>query len=931
MEKFAKGQRWISEMEPELGLGIVTEFNNRTVQIHFPASDCFRQYNMTSAPLKRVEFKNGDSLKLRDGREFRVTSVSHENGIIFYHSGIDKMAEDELSDTISFTTPRERLLNGFIDRNKEFHLRQQTLKFQHKSKSLAVRGFMGGRIDLLPHQLFVAHKVTSSKIQRVLLSDETGLGKTIEVCLILHRLLISGRIDRVLILLPASLVHQWFVELLRRFNLIFQIIDHEFCENVTFSNPETNPFLETQLGIISIDFLTSENKWKKLAISSGWDMVVIDEAHHLTEDSAGYLVAKQLAAVSKGLMLLTATPEQLGHRSHFARLQLLDPARYFDYHQFEQEEEKYQTVSRTINKLMENRELDKNEKNVLSKFFQQNSTLQKDESNSKSAGKTNENLIKKLLDRFGTGRAVFRNTRANMINFPKREAILIPLQSRPEDLKQQSLELKNNFDEEFIYDYTSDQRVVWLADFLKKQKDTKILLICNSLKKVKAIENALRKLINTNIALFHENLSLLQRDRNASWFAREQGAQLLICSEIGSEGRNFQFAHDLVLFDLPFDPELLEQRIGRLDRIGQTSTIRIHIPYLIGSEYEILTRWYQDGLNAFEENVPGVYHIFQEIGSQVKQVVKNKDFLKVDELLKKTSLLRKEIIHKMKTGRDRLLEINSFNLELATNITREILNVEKENEIEKYMLNVFRLYGIRYDKISFQTYKLNLLLLSNPEFPLPAIKHDTLIVTFDRETAIKHEDIEFLTWDHPMVSGIMDLILGSEKGNCSVAILQGAEKQEILLEAIYILECVAPKNLYVDRFLPPTPVRIVVNHLLEDYSESFPASKFTKNVRDTLDTSFLENDHLKQEQFPKMMNFCQKLAKNKTPELINAALSKMNTLLSNEITRLVELKKINPNISEDEIYFIKEEKVQLEQALSSARLRLDAIRLIIRG
>ena len=768
MEKFAKGQRWISEMEPELGLGIVTEFNNRTVQIHFPASDCFRQYNMTSAPLKRVEFKNGDSLKLRDGREFRVTSVSHENGIIFYHSGIDKMAEDELSDTISFTTPRERLLNGFIDRNKEFHLRQQTLKFQHKSKSLAVRGFMGGRIDLLPHQLFVAHKVTSSKIQRVLLSDETGLGKTIEVCLILHRLLISGRIDRVLILLPASLVHQWFVELLRRFNLIFQIIDHEFCENVTFSNPETNPFLETQLGIISIDFLTSENKWKKLAISSGWDMVVIDEAHHLTEDSAGYLVAKQLAAVSKGLMLLTATPEQLGHRSHFARLQLLDPARYFDYHQFEQEEEKYQTVSRTINKLMENRELDKNEKNVLSKFFQQNSTLQKDESNSKSAGKTNENLIKKLLDRFGTGRAVFRNTRANMINFPKREAILIPLQSRPEDLKQQSLELKNNFDEEFIYDYTSDQRVVWLADFLKKQKDTKILLICNSLKKVKAIENALRKLINTNIALFHENLSLLQRDRNASWFAREQGAQLLICSEIGSEGRNFQFAHDLVLFDLPFDPELLEQRIGRLDRIGQTSTIRIHIPYLIGSEYEILTRWYQDGLNAFEENVPGVYHIFQEIGSQVKQVVKNKDFLKVDELLKKTSLLRKEIIHKMKTGRDRLLEINSFNLELATNITREILNVEKENEIEKYMLNVFRLYGIRYDKISFQTYKLNLLLLSNPEFPLPAIKHDTLIVTFDRETAIKHEDIEFLTWDHPMVSGIMDLILGSEKAKGNI-------------------------------------------------------------------------------------------------------------------------------------------------------------------
>ena len=81
--------------------------------------------------------------------------------------------------------------------------------------------------------------------------------------------------------------------------------------------------------------------------------------------------------------------------------------------------------------------------------------------------------------------------------------------------------------------------------------------------------------------LFHEGMSLIERDRAAAWFADpEEGAQVLICSEIGSEGRNFQFAHHLVLFDLPSNPDLLEQRIGRLDRIGQNAVIKIHVPYV---------------------------------------------------------------------------------------------------------------------------------------------------------------------------------------------------------------------------------------------------------------------------------------------------------------------------------------------------------------
>lgn len=100
--------------------------------------------------------------------------------------------------------------------------------------------------------------------------------------------------------------------------------------------------------------------------------------------------------------------------------------------------------------------------------------------------------------------------------------------------------------------------------------------------------------------VFHEGLSLVERDRAAAAFAdEEEGCQVLVCSEIGSEGRNFQFCRHLVMFDLPLHPDQLEQRIGRLDRIGQRHAIEIHAPVFTGSPGEKLLRWYHEGLDAF--------------------------------------------------------------------------------------------------------------------------------------------------------------------------------------------------------------------------------------------------------------------------------------------------------------------------------------------
>ena len=190
---------------------------------------------------------------------------------------------------------------------------------------------------------------------------KSGLGKTIEACLILHRLILTGRAQRVLILVPESLVHQWFVELLRRFNLWFHIFDEERCDAIETANPEANPFLDDQLVLASIRLFTGKEKRVQQALAAGWDMLVVDEAHHLGWSpeavSPEYAVVEALGRQTPGLLLLTATPEQLGMASHFARLRLLDPDRFYDLNEFIQEAESYRDVARLAEKLLGNHKL----------------------------------------------------------------------------------------------------------------------------------------------------------------------------------------------------------------------------------------------------------------------------------------------------------------------------------------------------------------------------------------------------------------------------------------------------------------------------------------------------------------------------------------------------------------------------------------------
>ena len=944
-QSFHVGQRWISESEPELGLGSVRRVTARTVTVAFVASDETREYALDNAPLKRVRFRVGDTIKNRENAPLVVQSIREEGGLIFYHSDGCKLCETEMSDSISFSKPEERLFAGQVDAPEIFDLRMVAQRQQHRRRKSKVRGFVGGRIDLIPHQLYIASEVAGRLVPRVLLADEVGLGKTIEACLILHRLILTGRAQRILILLPESLVHQWFVELLRRFNLWFHIFDEERCEAIETSNPEANPFLDDQLILCSLGLFVKNAKRVEQALAAGWDLLVVDEAHHLgwspESVSREYEIVETLGRSTPGLLLLTATPEQLGMASHFARLRLLDANRFHDLNEFVHEAEHYRDVARIAEKILGEKILTRSDVKKLAEILARTedelpATLEKMDA------AIRDELIRALLDQHGTGRVMFRNTRATVSGFPKRKA---QLHSLPEP--RENMDLFHELAEEFAADtnvtaattfqpdFANDPRLDWLANLLRTLKQKKIVLICRTQRKVEAIDSALRVRLTVKVAVFHEGLPLVQRDRNAAWFAEEEGARLLICSEIGSEGRNFQFAHHLVLFDLPLDPELLEQRIGRLDRIGQTSEIQVHVPFVAGSSQEVLAKWYHEGLNAFEKNLHGGRELLERFGAQIHDLAQ--DFHETEEtsrteltqLIVETKAARTEVAIRLEQGRDRLLELNSSRPTAAAQLVGEIQRHDTDISLDDFMISIFDHYSIRVEELTHRTFQLGSAGVFAESFP--GLPTEGLTVTCDRKRALSREDIQFLTWDHPLVTGALDLLLGSEKGNSSFAKWPDHKVTGLYLETIYLLECIAPPDLHVDRFLPPTPLRVLVDHRGTDVGHSISQEIFARNLNSAEPYALLDQVEWREDLLPDLLKKTQAIASSQIGGIVVQARGEMNAQLGNEIARLDELQKVNHSVRDEEIELLIQQQRSLDQHLANARLRLDAIRLIQRG
>ena len=849
MTVFVVGQRWTSEMEPELGVGVVEEIDGRRVSIRFPHGGVVRTYGAASAPLGRVTFHPGDRITGDDGITLTVEAVTVEKGLNLYHGGGTRLREDRLVATLAIHRPNDKLMAGQRDPARLFDLRMRTLEHRQRTAISPVRGFLGGRVAPISHQFAIAEAVSRRRFPRVLLADEAGLGKTIEAGLILHRLLALGRIARVLVVVPDALIVQWYVELARRFNLRFRILDDGFLAAV----PKGSAPFESEALILCGFALLSQTSTALEAqlMAGGWDVVVVDEAHRLQQGGRLGGPAGRLVEKAPGQILITATPGPL-------------------------------VASEAV------------------------------------------------------PMTVFRTRRKDVTGFPGRRVRLVPLDSA-KNVTAVCGWINNDFlhacgagePQEAAFS-DSDPRIDWLTDFLRDHRDEKVLLICRTRQAVKAILQALEKRTRIKAGRFHEKMTLVQRDRNAAWFADPDGAAILVCSEIGSEGRNFQFARHLVLFDLPADPELLEQRIGRLDRIGRTGIVQVLVPFVSGTAAEILARWYHEALNAFEAYLPAAAWVTRRyLPALIALVGDSTDGVhagRLDRLIRSGRISAQRRQRRLEAQQDRL-PTGRLQEKEAARLVRAIRAADSDSEFLSLTEALLDVCGIGVEPVAPSIFRLE--ADARHAHPLPGFRPAGLTVTSDRAIALAREDLDFLTWDHPLVDSAMELFLGSGKGNAAFSQWQAPGPPQVLLEMVFVLEASGGSGAAVEHLLPPTPLRVAVDQNLQSIQNPLsdvPPEQFA----DGSPALFAEVLGAVSTHIPQMIAAGQATAASRAADRIEEARRSVDRIWPLPDEHQDRRNHRHP-IDDATVKAIGDERERVLAAIAGAQTRLDAVRLILKG
>ena len=563
-----------------------------------------------------------------------------------------------------------------------------------------------------------------------------------------------------------------------------------------------------------------------------------------------------------------------------------------------------------------------------------------------------QQLLRQLLDRHGTGRILFRNSRANIKGFPQRiahpTALALPEQYSnalkvhtslnpqltltekvsaqlfPEQVLQQLDETSNW--------WQFDPRVDYLLDLLKAHKHDKFLLICASAKTAIALEEALRQREGIRAAVFHEGMSIIERDKAAAYFAQEDySAQLLLCSEIGSEGRNFQFAQHLVLFDLPLNPDLLEQRIGRLDRIGQRADIQLHLPYFANHAQQWLLDWYHQGLDALEHTCQTGRTVFEQFAEQLLPLLAQSSIepAELAALIASTRALNQRLRQQLEQGRDRLLEINSAGGAAAQQLAQQVAAQDNDTALPMLMFKAWDMLGVNQEDRS----DTSIILTPSEQMQgsYPWLGDEGVTVTFDRATALAEEDIQLLSWDHPMVRGTLDILTTEPQGSTSVAILpnKALPAGSYLLELNFIVEASAPSHLQLSRYLPATPLRLLLDKAGNDLAAKVSFEHLSKQLKPVGRQTGSKLVGALQTLLHPLLNKATAQAEIGLASIVQHAKSHADTELTAQYQRLLALRQQNPSVRQDELDALQDKKQQLADYINKARVKLDAIRVIV--
>lgn len=448
--------------------------------------------------------------------------------------------------------------------------------------------------------------------------------------------------------------------------------------------------------------------------------------------------------------------------------------------------------------------------------------------------------------------------------FPKKNLVLIPIN---EKINSDSAALKAKTEQ-----------------ILKHLDQDKTLIITHSKEQARKIKRTIEEVSNIKIALFHSEMQLMERDRQVAYFQDPEGANLLICTEIGSEGRNFEFAKKLILMDLALNPTHLIQRIGRLDRIGQKNDFDIILPYIQNSFEENLLNFYQN-IDIFQTYPKGISLYYERIKNEFDEALKNNDHQKITLLAKNYEMFRDD-----QNSQYSDVDEYSYQEQKFLELEKELKNID----INTYgMLNKFcDLINLEFEDLNEQVFSIR--ATQNMSFTLPGLSFDGKMYTQNRDLALVRDDIALFSFEDPLFRNIIDLSLQTDFGNCTCV-----KSQYKGIEVIYKAE-VDNTNINLKKYFPLIPIRIFLDFQGQDITKKFPK----KLIDETYEKLSQDEKEMLEANLPKD-NILELIKKTKV-----LADQKLSMYLKKELEKIS-----NPNLKES----IKE----------NLKIQSDMVRLII--
>ena len=730
----------------DLGVGRVTEVRHRRLKIDFPEVEESFEMTLDGNALERVVLPPGSSvLLLNDGSRGRVEQALDDGQSYQLDDGrVIDVADLWPSDVRE--TPIDRLKRGELGSAADFANRLAALRLDRLRRADDLSSFLGGRIRLYAHQLYVAERATRADPVRWLLADEVGLGKTVEACLILNHLVHTGRAERVLVVAPDTLTVQWLGELYRKYHQVFVLLDDARLKDVARDHgPGFNPFDAHPHAVISLEMLAERPRLSEQAVESGLDLIVVDEAHHLerpegTPGNPAYRVVAPMVLASAHALLLTATPLEEDPHAFFVLLQLLLPDFFAD--------------GLDVDAILAG-------------------TLPPCTSATRRAdiGGFPPRIGQPVdLERSPNGirmeTALNESAASNAALEGRKLEAYQRLLSSPAACPAPTGVERARWKEWAEVASEEDPRLAWLLEQAPRYREAgeKTLVFVAYKETLDWVREAFERKLGRRVGVFHEDLAPQRRDIEVAQFREAAGPSVLLSTECGGEGRNFEFCTRIVLFDLPWSTTSLEQRIGRLDRIGRQGPV------------EIVYFRFADGLGGLLARVAEETGIFAEpLGGLSRELGG------IERVLSKVALEPEpgavglapfeEALEAATEARERIEEAAYHTLHadpyqrsmedaLLARVPSELDDRARElvlGSVERLGFDVLREPGEQCYSIELGS---NALVDHVPGVP----GGRRFLGSFDREEAVARESIDFFASGHPLTEGLLQELEDSARG-----------------------------------------------------------------------------------------------------------------------------------------------------------------------